>query len=75
MLNVVHNSRNLWFLALDCWVDDVDKGAASPADGCDQQKVQRLLGRQKICPVPLPDSLQNIRTWMCLYVISLPNSV
>ena len=32
LLNVVHNSRDLWFLALDCWVDDVDKGAAAATD-------------------------------------------
>ena len=30
--DVVYNSRDLWFLALDCWVDDVDKGAAAATD-------------------------------------------
>ena len=73
--DVVHNSRYLWFLALDCWVDDIDKGTAAATDHLeyiydteiwiyldhrDQQEVQRLLGRQQIRSVPLPDSLMRV---------------
>ena len=55
--NFIRNSHDFRFLSLDGRIDYVDEGGASSADGGDQQKVQRLLGSQQICPVPLTNSL------------------
>ena len=55
--NLIWNSHDLRCLSLHGRINDIYEGAASPADGGDQQEVQRLLGGQQIGPVPLPDSL------------------
>ena len=60
----IRNSHDFRFLSLDGRINDVDEGGTSPADGGDQQKVQRLLGGQQICPVPLTNSLDKYVDWL-----------